>query len=259
MNARILWRLGLVATLCLSIVGVAAAAPFIAPSADIYIDSLQPSTALGQTDSLSLWTQLNGDASGEPGNCVVSQIALLQFDLSGLPEGQQLGTLTNLVLTRKAVLSNNASYRIALYQTTSDSWGESSTWNSVAGAALVGSQIQIVDIPATNGTQAVFSGDALRTYVQAQADGDNVVSFAVQLISNTNTCSSGATNVIFNSANQGGGTVPALNLRGPNAVELTTLTAEQPAPNWPLYIGLGVLALVIGGLLFYRRRASATR
>jgi hypothetical protein len=44
----------------------------------------------------------------------------------------------------------------------------------------------------------------------------------------------------------------------PTAVALTALEAKQSAPNWPLYVGLGVLALLaLGGLLVYRRRVAA--
>lgn len=107
----------------------------------------------------------------------------------------------------------------------------------------------------------------LSGYLQAENAVDNVVTLWVETIGLGNNAmffegSSGTLNGFCGSGGGGGLQLgpPMLQLADnaqPLAVSLRTFSATEQRTNWPLYIGLAVLAVLIGGLLFYRRRVVA--
>lgn len=100
------------------------------------------------------------------------------------------------------------------------------------------------------------SNAGLKNYIQQQADGDNVVTLAMSFSLD---CFDVSSNIAFSS--QEGAHPPVLTIAGtkvdPNAISLSTFSADDSKVTWPLYAGLGALALIVaGGLAISRRRAA---
>lgn len=217
--------------------------------ADMFTNYNDQETAFGQTTPNDLWITKTGDPGG---NCVDSRITYLQWSLTDVPEGGIIGYV-GVTLTRSGATSNGPGYTIGLYQA-SDEWTEASTY---ATTPLPGALLDTKPFLTTNGASLTFSSDALLSYVQAQADGDNVLSLAVKLVT-PGTCPTSAVSLVFDSSEDSAGVAPSLDVRTappPNAVSVATSSAETV--TWPLYAGLGAVALVvIAGLAVSRRRTA---
>lgn len=183
----------------------------------------------------------------------VAQYSFLKWDLTDAA-GKEIKTVQMSLTMWYAELGDATSgaQQLALYQTT-DGWNETSvSWNN--NMPSLGTQIESKVLPTDDNSVITFESAALLDYVRLQAQGDKVASFALGL-TGACTANSAVTVELYSKDHTNVGFKPTLDIRSPTSVALTTLTAEQPTPNWPLYIGLGVLALMVVGLLFYRRRA----
>jgi LPXTG-motif cell wall-anchored protein len=98
------------------------------------------------------------------------------------------------------------------------------------------------------------------TQNQISGSSDDTASFAIMWVSG---CDPGrSSTIVFEDKENTGGS----NAGGPdllltasdaNAVSLLSFHAADQTANWPLYLGLAALAVLIVGLLVYRRRAVA--
>lgn len=239
-QSKFIWSVGLSLVL-LVVAGLALAQS--SATADTYVNLNEPDTAYG-TDS-TLWATLTGDPGGA---CTVSRITYVKFDVSGAA-GKTINSAL-LTLTRTGGTSNPNNYTVGLYEVADDSWTASSTWNT---APTLGSQIETRAFPAANGDTTEYSSAALVSYLQSEADGDGVASFAVQLVS-AGGCA-GATTVIYASseATTGG---PTLELLDPNAVDFYSFRAGNGGGMMAAAVGLLAVGLLAGSAVVLRARRS---
>jgi MYXO-CTERM domain-containing protein len=202
------------------------------------------SSAGGTLDSVGGWNTsvIVANAQGNQGACgTQNSTAYYQWNLMTVSDSVTIGD-ASITIPIVSTTINSPSV-VTLYGTTADTWPP----------VLAGLGGALSTAPLAQGATSVTfpTSGALVTYLQ-QALGDNTANFGVRWsVCNTTGDFSAVFNIRFNSTAQ-------LTLVGTNAVELTTLEAQQPAPNLPIYIGLGALALlVLGGLLVYRRRVAA--
>lgn len=233
----------------LIVVTAASAAPAASgPTADAYVRITSPSTNYGSDVYLSLYTNGSG--------CNTQDYFYLKFDLSSVTQtiGRATLSLTTAANPSSVVVGGT---KVSLFQVADDSWTEGGI--TYGNAPAVGAELTpSVDAPTANGQTIVFGSDtaasALSNYLQTEAAGDKVASLAVKL---TGTCNPVTTGVRF--ASKENGTVasrPSLQLYTPTAVSLSTFDAAKPTTNWPLFVGLGVLGLLVVGFVAYRRAAG---
>ena len=220
------------------------------PTADAYVRSTSTGTNYGTDVYLSLYTNGSG--------CTSQDYSYLKFDLSSVT--QTIGRATLTLTTGASPSSVIAGTKVSLYPVADDGWIESGVGSiTYANAPVVGTELLAVDAPTINNQAVVFGSNlvstALSTYLQTEAQGDKVASFAVKL---TGACNATTTGVRFASKeNVTVGNRPSLALFTPTAVTMSTFRSPDPAVNWPLIIGLGALAAVVtGGLAVTRRRAA---
>jgi hypothetical protein len=245
---KVRW-LSLLVVIGLSMIGVATAAPLPLPAADTF-KNINDAAGVTHGSDATLWITKSGDINN---NCVDTRTTYLKFSLTTVAPGTVLAPTSQLVLTRSGAVGS--SYTVGLYETT-NAWTESS---DNTGFPPVGNLIgSAVALPASNGATATFTGQALATYVQnANVAPDDAVSFAVRLVS-AGSCPTGAQSLVLYSQDQANAALaPTLSLF-PNAVTLSTFRPADPAVNWPLIVGLAVLAVaVVGGCVVTRRRATS--
>ena len=163
----------IVMIISISVIGVAVALVSGPPQVDTYTNVNAPDDASGGTDP-GLWTTINGDPGG---GCEVSRITYLQWDLSELTPGQQIGSAA-ITVTRSAAIGSPTSYTLGLFEA-DGTVTNATTWNT---APVPGAQIETQPVPDTNGAQVTFNSQELVDYFQAQAAGDDIATFALQLV-----------------------------------------------------------------------------
>lgn len=239
-------RLYIAGTALLLIV-ITAAVAFAAylPSDDAYVRAgAAADTNYGDQSVLSLY--------GSTAACTLTDWSYMKFDLSAVTG--EIGRATLALTVAAAPSSIQAGTTVTLYEVAADGWTESTVTASLAPA--LGPIIQALPAPTANG-QIVTFGDAsgaspLSDYLRAQALGDKYASVALVL---TGTCGAQSSAVRFASTEHASIAAPSLSLYTPTAVTLATSSAETV--TWPLYAGLGAVALVvIAGLAVSRRRTA---
>ncbi len=222
-----------------------------APLADAWVEKAFPDRPNSGTNLDNLWVRASTTS------CTPDRVSYLKWDLTDIPVGTVLQS-ASLTLYANGLDGDFTTPRnLTLYQLLNDNWNDSVTWNLLppgdTPGANLGPSIQTVAVSAV-GT-VTFNNAGLLSYVQAEADGDNVASFALEM---TDNCTAGTTGVRFDSSNKVGGNAPHLQLNSePNSVTLTDSSAQQ-TNSLPLYVGLGALALVAAiGVGVSRRRTAA--
>jgi len=244
---RLSHGIGLAAVLMLLVVAVAAAAASGPADVDIFTNLNSPDTAYGQTEPLNLWASLSGSPDG---TCTSTRITYLKWNLGDIAPGTTIQTAV-MSLTRSGATSNPNNFQVSLYES-DDSWDDASTYNT---APAPGSLLETQPFPAANGNQVVFNSSELLTYLQAQADGDNVASFAVQLSSSAS-CPTGVVSLVFDSTEDTAGVAPDLQLEDPNAITLSTFADSTSNTGTFILIAGAALALAAGVFLLFNRRRS---
>lgn len=131
--------------------------------------------------------------------------------------------------------------------------GEAEIDRMKAGAVVVGMMLAHRYPERVARLKVTFNSPEMLAYVQAQADGDNVASFAVQLRS-TVSCSSGVVSLVLDSAEDTAGVAPDLQLEDPNAITLSTFEDSTSSPATFVLIAGALVALAAGAGLLYTRR-----
>ena len=137
---------------------------------------------------------------------------------------------------------------LSLYET-GDGWTEDTlTWNN---KPAVGALIETHAAPTAGGQTVVFNSTALVNYVDGQAAGDNVASFALRFSSG---CSAGVSLVIFEDE-ESQSNEPDLQLLDPTAVQLHSLQTVGSGASWgtALAFTISVVGLASLGWLIVQR------
>lgn len=218
------------------------------PTDDAWVDA---STTSFNTTSLIIQSSTPCAVTG------ATSWGYLKWDLNTITK--QIGTANvSFVVSSVPTLGSQAS-TLSLVAVSDDAWNETNV-GSVKPA--LGSTLSSVTFdpsnPPTQGSTLAFpSTPELLTFLNQQVANDPVGQKYASLGLVFSACSAGAPSIRFASKTNATYAGPKMDLVDPTAVALTTLEANQPASNWPLYIGLGALALlVLGGLLVYRRRVA---
>jgi hypothetical protein len=236
--------------LAFTLITMASAAPTML--ADVTIRSVSGNAVINNATLQATGSYLT------PGPCKSTYTPYMKWSLSDVTTAA--GATSTLTLHAYYVTSGSSG-SIELHKVSDTTWTEASI--SADNPPAVGDLIASVSVPSTSGTVSldiVFTGSALASYINQQSAyvnggtdtsaGPNIMSLAVQITGCT-----GSSAVSFYSST--GSTQPALSVLAPTAVTMSTFQEADPAANWPLIAGLGALvALVAGGVLFYRKRAT---
>lgn len=221
------------------------------PTQDAWVGKADPGTV---TNDVNLWVRASTVS------CTPDRVTYLQWDLSNLTSSQ-IGYAALTMRVNGVTGDFSIPRNVTLYRLLDDNWTETNvTWNLVnpgetpgAGPNL-GAAIQT--IPVSGAGMITFDSANLLSYFKEKAGGK--ISFALEM---TDNCTAGSTGVRFDSAEPStGGSEPSLDLRTagppPNVVEVSTVSAQQNS-SWPLYAGLGAVALfVVAGVVVSRRRTA---
>ncbi len=221
------------------------------PTQDAWVEVANPTNTNNTAD---LWVRASTVS------CTPDRVSYLQYDLTGLTAAQ-MGWATLVVRINGITGDFSTPRNVTLYRLLNDNWTETNvTWNSVnpgttpGAGPNIGAKIQAIPVSAAL-TTITFNDPALLAYFKEKAGGK--ISFALEM---TDNCTAGSTGVRIDSAEfVTGGSAPTLDLRTagppPTAVEVSTASAQRTA--WPLYAGLGVVALgVVAGVVISRRKAA---
>lgn len=213
------------------------------PIADAYVYQTNPDTNYNNN-----YLYVRGDTT----SCTQTQVAYLRWDLSTLTD-PSVAQYAGITLKANFTSGAPAQTQVTMYKVANDTWDEATI--KFNGAPPRGDVLDAKTI--TVAGLVTFSAPAILTYLQQEANVDNFATIALAMTGN---CTATATTVRFDSAEPAtGGVAPSLDLRTtapPTAVHLSTASAKQAA-TWPLYAGLGALALIVaGGLAISRRRAA---
>jgi len=186
----------------------------------------------------------------------------LKFDLSTLPT---LETITDATLTLKSngFLANSSVLTMRLYGSSNTGWsegvGQIASWASrPTPSADLGAEVTGIKAAGQN---IVFgSTSQLVSYLEGQRKTDPAHLATLVIVATA--CNAPTSRQYLSSKETTGDNAftPTLSLTTvpSTAVTLSTFNTSDPAVNWPLIVGLGVLALVvIVGLAVSRRRAAA--
>ena len=214
------------------------------PSDDAYVDINTPSTP---HDDDELEVRASNTA------CDPTYIVYLKWDLSDIPDGTSVHTATLTLTTSSASNSSGASitlYEAAdVYAATSTPWEEEGLTYSNAPDIAVGTPIETQAAPTAGGQALIFSSTALRDYVNAQAAGDNVASFALRF---SGGCPTGLTAVVFEDR-ESPVNGPHLQLLNTNAVRQHSFQASGLTYQWTVAGMLTILGLVTIGRFVAKR------
>lgn len=217
------------------------------PIADSWVDNTATNFGTATT------VKVNSSAVG---SCNVSWTTYMKWDISTVT--QAIGSATIALTPRFSSYSASAAnpVTVSIFQAANDTWGEA-TINGTNAPAPTGNPLTSFSwtAPATVGTPVTFPNTTeLTNYLNSvlpSNGGNGLVSVAIQVKS----CGTGDARIDFDSKESTTGVKPALNLFKPNAVEVSSVSA-QPA-TWPLYAGLAAVALfVVAGVVISRRRTA---
>lgn len=213
------------------------------PTEDAWVDATQAFN----TTSLQVQSSFSGTG------CAPVYTTYLKWDLSTIEDTKLVGTVNlSLKVLNSPLPSLGSTSKLALFGVADDGWTEG-TLNTVRPApgalALATIPLDPAAPPASNSTITFPSSTDLVDFVKAQLV-DNQASFAVRIID----CSAGVSNIRFYSS-ESAGNEPQLELLDPTAVTMTKTSAERV--SFPLYAGLGAVALIlVAGLAISRRRTA---
>lgn len=239
---KALSRFALVVVLLVTTVGVASAA-FTGPYVDTWVTVGGTNNPSGNTlyvqDSLS--------------SCNDTQITYFQFSAQDI---QTVSGATLVLTAASTQIGLGSSPQLSIYGVAD--FEPASLTGSNAPLTTGVTAIQTIGVPSGTvvGNKFTFGGadPGLRNYIQSQAGG--TVSLALSFSS---ACDGNNSQMNFYSQRYNTDTSrrPQLTVEGtkPNAVNLTETSAERVA--WPLYVGLGALAVIVLGGVFLSRRKTA--
>lgn len=207
------------------------------PAQDGWVDINAP-TVINNT--VNLW------ARGSTTACTPTNRTYLKWDLTGVTSTIANATITLNINGLSGDFPNP--HNITLYQVTNDAWDETTlTWNN---SPTIGSAIQTQTVTVVG--QVIFNDPLLAAFLDAQAKGDHVASFAIDMTGN---CTAGSVGARFDSKEATTGAKPNLSISNPNAVDMSTASAQQS--SWLLYAGLAAVALVVvAGVTISRRKTA---
>jgi hypothetical protein len=190
----------------------------------MYINLNAPSAASNLVDPGNLWISLSGDPDG---NCITTRVTYLKFSLASLAPGEAVDPAARLILTRSGATGNAPGHTVALYQV-ANTWDETYQWNTAPLPGLpIGARQPFPDV---NGAQVIFSGPAFVSYVQAHADTDDTVGFAVQLAASEE-CPAGVVSAVFDSREDASGSAPSLVVRSSQEPTSTPTPSPTSGPS----------------------------
>lgn len=202
------------------------------PKEDAYVTINEPDAPHNE-----LLLQVSGNPKDpmNPGECVISEIIYLKWNLSDIdiPDSTLISTATLTLTTVLAQGSGQLSLYAAgdVYSGTSTAWTENGLTYTNRPTVEWQSPLATIPVP-TTGQIVTFSSPALKDYLIAQATGDNTASFALSF----NTCSSSLVMTAFWAYSDKEGNYnsdgPHLLLLDPNAVELHSFRAIDTAKNF---------------------------
>ncbi|MCS6844457.1 MAG: DNRLRE domain-containing protein [Caldilineales bacterium] len=235
----------------LSVLSVSAAYGVASGPADLdtWVNVNSPTTAYG-TD-VHLWTR------GDTNVCNTSWRTYLKWDLSDIANPGDIANAQLKLWVNGSTGDWTSTRTVSLFQVTDDSWTNATTWST---SPPPGTLIQTVGKSdpldgAISNEYLTFSGANLVSYLQAQAAGDDVASFAVVM---TGDCTAGTVGLRFDSIDKAGGIPPTLEITNPNSVTLRAMDSDGTSARvWilagvALLLGAGVIALSV-----IRRRRTA--
>ncbi len=241
-------RIALIAVLLVTTAGVASAA-FTGPFYDTWVQLTSPdNNPSGNTLRVE----------GSLGSCNDSQVTYFQFDAS---EFQTVSSATLVVTAAGTAIQLESEPQLSLFGVADFNPATLNGTNMPVTDAL--EPIQTIPVPAPVppatsllGTKFTFGGSdpELKNYIQTQAGGTVTLALAF-----SGQCSAVSSALTFYSQEYSTNVTyrPQLTIEGtkPNAVTVATSSAETV--TWPLYAGLGAVALVvIAGLAVSRRRTA---
>jgi hypothetical protein len=207
-------------------------------------------------------TAVNGaasivDAQGSESACTLTRAGLLQWDVSDISTSATIGQVKVTLHTIRSSTGTVDSTKLALFGAP-DNWDDTTTQGALpTPPASSTTPLATINGPFTNGVDIVFqvtgSSDPLIQYFQSQATGDNIASIWVEF---TEGCPGGGTALVAWDSKEAGN--PAtLDLSDTNAVTLSTFSANDGQPNWPLIAGLlALVAVVVAGTTYVLRRSK---
>ncbi len=178
-------------------------------------------------------------------SCGVSDITYLKWNITG-----PIDASASLALTADAPIGANTG-QLTLYRVADDSWDETTiTYNN--RPALGAEIMNLNPVPAAPGP-VNFSGPALVTYLNEEAAGDGVVSFALQVDGCTQF---GPNGIRMDSKEDTAGTAPSLSTT--TAVTLQSFRPDNNGISPIVWVGLLlVVVLAFGAFVTLRRRNTA--
>ena len=224
----------------------------LVPTDDAYIGSDTGPTGDG-TAFNGVTLRVYGDVL-PGGGCSPNRVSYLLFDLSGITPSEKIESATLTLAVNSGAPQDGSTMTMAVEGTTNVAWSEDGVGQPV---------LHWVNNRPTLGTPLaskpmVVSGsiefsDALLTKFLDDNKGHSVTLGITPVA-----CAGNQPAQWFHSKeNTSGAAVPTLSINPTTAVTLRTFRSADPAVNWPLIAGLGALvALVAGGILFYRKRAT---
>jgi hypothetical protein len=204
------------------------------PSQDSYVRETNPDANFDGED-LSVVGSTNA--------CNPTDTVFLQWDLSSIADGETVHSAT-LKLTPRFVTSTSDAM-LSLYET-GDGWTEGAI--TANNDPAIGNLIQTISAPTAVGEQAVFSNGALATYLNNQAAGDNIASFALRFSSG---CAASVSGIIFQDE-ESPADKPDLQMSNPTALSLFSASASSPSglARFNPWIWLVAFALFVALLTF---------
>lgn len=187
------------------------------------------------------------------GSCSPKSAIYMQWDLSNVASNGPISGFTKptkLTLTVGGTSGNTGAAQFTLYgiENSAEGWnkstlngGGSATLPPIATSATIGTA-------AITGSQVVFDSSTNSPTLINYLNGKPASPGGTLVVIMT-ACTGFLTSVTFGSAD--------LSMYDVNSVTLSDFTASDPATTWPLYAGLGAVALlVVAGLAISRRRTA---
>lgn len=214
---------------------------------DTWVNVNSPTTAYG-TD-IHLWTR------GDTNACNTSWRTYLKWDLTDIANPSEISSAQLKLWINGSTGDWTSTRTVSLFQVTNDSWNNGTTWNT---SPAPGALIQTVGLSHPSGSISnqylTFSGPNLVSFLQAEAAGDDVASFAVVM---TGDCTAGTVGLRFDSIDKAGGVPPVLEIFNPNSVTLRTMDSnDTSARPWILAVAALLLGAVVALAVVRRRRTA---
>lgn len=239
---RILMSVLWLSCLIVSLGSVVSAATTLNPTDDATVTVTSPDSPDNGAD-----LGVQGQYSG--GTCNSTFEAYLEVDLSGV------GTaITSATLTLRSTYIFGADLTMGVFGSTDDSWQESTvTWNTKP--TLLGTTLSTASLTAA-GSDVIFnSTQDFVDFLEGQRTGDGTATLGIVATD----CSEPS--VTQSMSSKEGSVAPKLDLSTPpTAITLSTFRGTSASADcWLNWAGLGLLALVVGGLALGAIRRALPR